>query len=101
MRAGHRELRSLSLAVRVAWLVAHTDLPGRGWIALAFRAAFFLPGITVTLSRVLLLDPDGGLVNTGLATRWWPGAPSTSTRASPPRPPARAARRQPRLRISR
>ena len=59
-----RQLLSLPLAVLIAWLLARTDLPGRGWIEFAFWAAFFLPSFTVTLSWVLLLDPDYGLVNT-------------------------------------
>jgi len=62
-----RQLLSLPLAVLIAWLLARTDLPGRGWIEFAFWAAFFLPSFTVTLSWVLLLDPDYGLVNTLVA----------------------------------
>ena len=62
-----RQLFSLPLAVLIAWLLARTDLPGRGWIEFAFWAAFFLPPFTVTLSWILLLDPDYGLVNTWLA----------------------------------
>ena len=62
-----RQLISLPLAVLIAWLLARTDLPGRGWIEFAFWAAFFLPPFTVTLSWILLLDPEYGLVNTWLA----------------------------------
>lgn len=62
-----RQLFSLPLAVLIAWLLARTDLPGRGWIEFAFWAAFFLPPFTVTLSWILLLDPEYGLVNTWLA----------------------------------
>ena len=58
-----RQLLSLPLAVLIAWLLARTDLPGRSWIEFGFWAAFFLPSFTVTLSWVLLLDPDYGLVN--------------------------------------
>ena len=63
-----RQLLSLPLAVLVAWLLARTDLPGRQWIEFAFWAAFFLPTLTVTLSWILLLDPEYGLVNTLIAT---------------------------------
>ena len=66
-----RQLVSLPLAVLVAWLLARTDLPGRQWIEFAFWAAFFLPTLTVTLSWILLLDPEYGLVNVWLA--WLPG----------------------------
>ncbi len=62
-----RQLLSLPLAVLVAWLLARTDLPGGRWIEFAFWAAFFLPPLTVTLSWILLLDPEYGLVNTTLA----------------------------------
>ena len=62
-----RQVVSLALAVLIAWLIARTDLPGRTWIEFAFWGAFFLPTLTVTLSWILLLDPDYGLINTGLA----------------------------------
>jgi iron(III) transport system permease protein len=62
-----RQILSLPLAVFIAWLLARTDLPGRRWIEFAFWAAFFLPTLTVTLSWILLLDPEYGLINTTLA----------------------------------
>jgi iron(III) transport system permease protein len=62
-----RQLLSLPLAVLIAWLLARTDVPGRSWLEFAFWAAFFLPTLTVTLSWILLLDPEYGLVNTWLA----------------------------------
>jgi iron(III) transport system permease protein len=62
-----RQLLSLPLAVLIAWLLARTDLPGRSWLEFAFWAAFFLPTLTVTLSWILLLDPEYGLINTWLA----------------------------------
>jgi iron(III) transport system permease protein len=62
-----RQLLSLPLAILIAWLLARTDLPGRHWIEFAFWAAFFLPTLTVTLSWILLLDPEYGLINTWLA----------------------------------
>jgi iron(III) transport system permease protein len=63
-----RQLLSLPLAVLIAWLLARTDLPGRRWMEFGFWAAFFLPPFTVTLSWILLLDPEYGLINTSLAT---------------------------------
>jgi iron(III) transport system permease protein len=62
-----RQLLALPLAVLIAWLLARTDLPGRSWLEFAFWAAFFLPTLTVTLSWILLLDPEYGLINTWLA----------------------------------
>ena len=61
-----RQLLSLPLAVFIAWLLARTDLPGGRWLEFAFWAAFFLPPLTVTLSWILLLDPEYGLLNTAL-----------------------------------
>jgi len=69
-----RQLLSLPLAVLIAWLLARTDLPGRSWIEFAFWAAFFLPPFTVTLSWILLLDPEYGLVNTWLVKLLFAGA---------------------------
>jgi iron(III) transport system permease protein len=69
-----RQLLSLPLAVLIAWLLARTDLPGRRWIEFAFWAAFFLPTLTVTLSWILLLDPEYGLVNTTLSRLPFVGA---------------------------
>src|SRR5262245_52038765 len=62
-----RQLLSLPLAVLIAWLLARTDLPGRSWLEFAFWAAFFLPTLTVTLSWILLLDPEYGLINAWMA----------------------------------
>jgi iron(III) transport system permease protein len=69
-----RQLLSLPLAIFIAWLLARTDLPGRRWIEFAFWAAFFLPTLTVTLSWILLLDPEYGLVNTTLSRLPFVGA---------------------------
>ena len=75
-----RQVITLPLAIAVAWLLARTDLPGRRAIEFAFWAAFFLPPLTVTLSWILLLDPEYGLVNTTLAAlpvvgTWLPRGP--------------------------
>lgn len=60
-----RQVVSLALAILIAWLLARTDLPGRNLIEFGFWAAFFLPTLTVTLSWILLLDADYGLVGLG------------------------------------
>ena len=62
-----RQLISLPLSVFIAWLIARTNMPGRRWLEFAFWAAFFLPPLTVTLSWILLLDPEYGLINTLIA----------------------------------
>lgn len=70
-----RQFLSLPLAVLIAWLIARTDLPGRDWVEFGFWAAFFLPSLTVTLSWILLLDPDYGLLNTLLSRLPFVGRP--------------------------
>jgi iron(III) transport system permease protein len=54
---------ALVVATFIAWLLARTDVPGAKVFEFAFWLAFFLPSLTVTLSWILLLDPQFGLVN--------------------------------------
>jgi iron(III) transport system permease protein len=61
-----RQLISGALAVFVAWLLARTDVPGGKTFEFLFWLAFFLPALTVTLSWILLLDPQFGLINQAL-----------------------------------
>jgi iron(III) transport system permease protein len=58
-----RQVVALPLAVVMAWIIARTDLPGRDWFEFAFWLSFFLPTLTVTLSWILLLNPQYGLIN--------------------------------------
>jgi iron(III) transport system permease protein len=58
-----RQVVALPLAVLMAWIIARTDLPGRNWFEFAFWLSFFLPTLTVTLSWILLLSPQYGLIN--------------------------------------
>jgi iron(III) transport system permease protein len=58
-----RQLVALPLAVGMAWIIARTDLPWRNWFEFAFWLSFFLPPLTVTLSWILLLSPQYGLIN--------------------------------------
>ena len=62
-----RQLLSLPLAVLIAWLLARTDLPGRGLDRVRLLGGVLPAELTVTLSWILLLDPEYGLVNTSLA----------------------------------
>jgi iron(III) transport system permease protein len=61
-----RQLISGALAVFIAWLIARTDVPGSKTFEFIFWLAFFLPALTVTLSWILLLDPQFGLINQAL-----------------------------------
>jgi iron(III) transport system permease protein len=58
-----RQALALPIAVGIAWLIARTDLPGSKWFEFGFWLSFFLPTLTVTLSWILVLDPDYGLFN--------------------------------------
>jgi iron(III) transport system permease protein len=60
---------SMPLAVLIAWLLARTDLPGRGWLEFLYWIPYFLPSLAVTLGWIVLLDPDFGLLN-DVAARW-------------------------------
>lgn len=61
-----RQVAALVFAVFIAWLLARTDVPGAKIFEFVFWLAFFLPALTVTLSWILLLDPQFGLVNQGI-----------------------------------
>jgi iron(III) transport system permease protein len=54
---------ALVVAVLIAWFLARTDVPGAKIFEFAFWLAFFMPSLTVTLSWILLLDPQFGLIN--------------------------------------
>jgi iron(III) transport system permease protein len=58
-----RQLISFPIAILLAWLIARTDIPLRGWFELTFWVSFFLPTLSVTLGWILLLDPEYGLLN--------------------------------------
>jgi iron(III) transport system permease protein len=58
---------SLGIAILVAWLIARTDIPFRGVLETGFWISFFLPTLSTTLSWILLLDPQYGLLNAWLA----------------------------------
>src|SRR4051794_36147649 len=62
-----REAIALVVGVMLAWLIARTDLPGRGAFEFIFWIAFFLPPLPVALGWILLLDGKVGLVNQWIA----------------------------------
>jgi iron(III) transport system permease protein len=61
-----REGIALVIGVILAWLIARTDLPLRGWLEFVFWVAFFLPPLPVAIGWILLLDQQFGLVNQAL-----------------------------------
>ena len=61
--AAVRQAIALVAAVFIAWLLARTDVPGGKIFEFVFWLAFFMPALTVTLSWILILDPQFGLFN--------------------------------------
>lgn len=54
---------AMTLGIAVAWLLGRTDLPGKGWLEVAFWISFFLPSLAVVQGWTLVLDPHYGLLN--------------------------------------
>ncbi|MBI2756856.1 MAG: iron ABC transporter permease [Chloroflexi bacterium] len=54
---------ALVVGVILAWLVARTDLPGKGLLEFVFWVAFFLPPLPIAMGWILLLDERFGLIN--------------------------------------
>jgi iron(III) transport system permease protein len=61
-----RTLIALPVALLLSWLVARTDMPGRGLIEMLCWLSIFAPVLPMTYGWILLLDPQFGLVNTEL-----------------------------------
>ncbi|MFQ5541811.1 MAG: ABC transporter permease [Candidatus Binatia bacterium] len=58
-----RQLIALVGGIFLAWLLARTDIPMRGWLEFMFWLSFFMPVLPVTMGWILLLDPKYGLLN--------------------------------------
>lgn len=58
-----RQAIALAIAIFFVWLIARTDLPGRGWLEFGFWMVFFMPTLPVLLGWVLLLHPSYGYLN--------------------------------------
>ena len=61
---------SLILGFSLAFLVARTDMPGRGWLETANLVPFFLSPYVGAISWIWLLAPHGGLLP-ALARSWF------------------------------
>jgi iron(III) transport system permease protein len=55
------------IGIFLAWLIARTDIPLRGWLEFSFWISYFIPSLPVALGWILLLDPKYGLINEWLA----------------------------------
>ena len=58
-----RQAIAIVIGVAVAWLIARTDLPHRGWIEVGFWIALFMPALPVTLGWVFLAGGKSGVLN--------------------------------------
>jgi iron(III) transport system permease protein len=58
-----RQFIGVIVGVVIAWLIARTNLPGRGVLEIGFWVALFMPVLPVTLSWVLLAAGRSGLLN--------------------------------------
>lgn len=57
---------ALAMAVPIAWLVARTDMPARGFLRACILVTFVLPPLFHAMAFVFLFQPRAGLVNTWL-----------------------------------
>ena len=60
--SGCTTVLALLLGFSLAWLVARTDMPGRGWLETANLVPFFLSPYVGAISWIYLLAPHGGLL---------------------------------------
>jgi iron(III) transport system permease protein len=58
-----RTCLSLPLAMGLGWLIARSDLPGRGVLEVCCWLAIFLPVLPLTYGWIFLLDPRSGFIN--------------------------------------
>lgn len=58
-----RSIIATVVGILIAWLLARTDIPWKGWFEFMFWMSYFLPALPVALGWILLLDPQYGLVN--------------------------------------
>jgi iron(III) transport system permease protein len=61
-----RTVIALPIALLLTWLIARTDMPGRGTIEMLCWLSIFAPALPMTYGWILLLDPQFGLINTEL-----------------------------------
>ncbi|HZU06411.1 MAG TPA: iron ABC transporter permease [Chloroflexota bacterium] len=56
----------LFFAVPIVWLLARTDLPGKGLVFTLLTVKIAIPGFLTAMAYVFLLSPRSGIVNTAL-----------------------------------
>lgn len=58
-----RQIISLPIGILIAWFLARTDLPGKGWLQFLFWVSYFVPSLAVTQGMIMLFDPTFGVLN--------------------------------------
>jgi len=58
-----RQSIAIVIGIFLAWLIARTDIPLRGWLEFAFWLSYFIPSLPIALGWILLLDPNYGMIN--------------------------------------
>ena len=56
-------LLSVAIGVPLAWAVARTNLPGKGFVRLTASLAYITPPFLVAIAYVILFSPNAGLIN--------------------------------------
>ena len=62
-----RQSIAIVIGIFLAWLIARTDIPLRGWLEFSFWLSYFIPSLPIALGWILLLDPTYGMINQWLA----------------------------------
>jgi iron(III) transport system permease protein len=62
-----RQAIAVFAGILLAWILARTDIPWKGWMEVMFWYSFFIPALPVTLGWILALDPKIGIINGWLA----------------------------------
>lgn len=62
-----RQSIAIVIGIFLAWLIARTDVPLRGWLEFSFWLSYFIPSLPIALGWILLLDPKYGLINQWLS----------------------------------
>ena len=65
---------AIPFALLLAWLIARTDMPGRGVLEVLCWIGIFVPVLPLVFAWILMLDPQTGVVN-GLLERFVGVAP--------------------------
>ncbi|MEA2639051.1 MAG: iron(III) transport system permease protein [Chloroflexota bacterium] len=61
-----RQAIAVVVGIGIAWVLARTNVPGRGWLEMCFWFALLLPVLPILLGWIILLDGHHGLLVTAV-----------------------------------